>query len=137
MITKEQYVGVWAGHPDWTPERQAHADVLLARSAALEAEMVADGVQFPVNPKTGTGISGEVYGGFRPQSCPIGKPHSNHKEGRAEDRYDPDNLIDAWCMAHQDRLQLHGIYIEHPDSTPHWSHWQSVPPASGHTVFYP
>lgn len=137
MITKEQYVGLWATSPDWTPERQANADVLLEKSAALEAEMMADGVQFPDNPKTTSGISGEVYGGFRPQSCPIGAPHSNHKEGRAEDRFDPKGEIDAWCMAHQDRLQFHGIYIEHPEKTPTWSHWQSVPPSSGNTVFWP
>jgi hypothetical protein len=137
VITKEQYIGVWSGSPDWTPERQGNADVLLAAVAALEAEMVTDGVVFPDNPKTGSGVSGEVYGGFRPQSCPIGAPHSNHKEGRAVDRFDPGEHIDDWCMAHQDRLKFHGIYIEHPSATPGWSHWQSVPPGSGHTVFYP
>lgn len=99
--------------------------------------MVADGVVFPDNPKTGTGVSGEVYGGIRPQDCPIGAPHSNHKQGRAVDRFDPGDLIDNWCVAHQDRLLFHGIYIEHPSKTPGWSHWQAVPPPSGHTVFYP
>lgn len=137
MITKEQYVGVWQASPDWTPERQANADDLLTKCAALEALMVADGVVFPVNPKTGTQVSGEVYGGFRPQSCPIGASSSNHKEGKAVDRYDPDGSIDSWIMAHQEETRATGICIEHPDATPHWSHWQSVPPASGHTVFYP
>jgi hypothetical protein len=137
MITLSQYVGPWSDSPDWTPERQANAEALLAKCDALEAEMMEAGVEFPVNPKTTTQVSGEVYGGFRPQSCPIGASHSNHKEGRAVDRYDPFDAIDNWCMVHQDRLKEHGICIEHPDATPHWSHWQSVPPASGHTVFRP
>ncbi len=137
MISLEQYVGPWADSPDWTPERQANAADLLEKSRALEAIMVADGVVFPDNPKTGSGISGEVYGGFRPQSCKIGAPLSNHKQGRAEDRFDPDGKIDAWIMAHQEQTRACGICIEHPDATPTWSHWQSIPPPSGHTVFYP
>jgi hypothetical protein len=137
MIDIDQYVGPWKDSPDWDAIRQANAASLLAKCSDLETEMIADGIEFPVNPKTGTQVSGEVYGGFRPQSCPIGASHSNHKEGRAVDRWDPDNRIDMWCMAHQNRLREHGIYIEHPDSTPHWSHWQGVPPGSGNTVFRP
>ena len=137
MITLDQYVGTWSGSDDWTTERQTNAIFLLSKCGDLETEMIADGVVFPVNPKTGSQVSGEVYGGFRPQSCPIGAAHSNHKEGRAVDRYDPDGRIDMWCMANQPRLREHGIFIEHPDSTPGWSHWQSVPPGSGNTVFRP
>jgi hypothetical protein len=137
MITLDQYVGPHAGSPDWTPERQENAFGLLAKCSALEAEMIEAGIDFPDSPITKTGVSGEIYGGFRPQSCPIGAPHSNHKEGRAVDRYDPRGEIDAWCMENQDRLRANGIYIEHPSATLHWSHWQSVPPASGHTVFLP
>lgn len=137
MITLDQYAGVWKNSPDWDAIRQANAAMLLAKVDDLETEMGMDGIEFPVNPKTGSGVSGEVYGGFRPQSCPIGAKHSNHKEGRAVDRYDPDNRIDHWCMGHQPRLRFHGIYLEHPDSTPGWSHWQSVRPASGDTVFKP
>jgi hypothetical protein len=137
MITLEQYVGPHAASPDWTPARQDNSRRLLAACAALEHEIVTAGLEFPVNPITHSGVSGEVFGGFRPQSCPIGKEHSNHKEGLAVDRYDPDNRIDTWCMAHQDRLKANGIFIEHPSATQHWSHWQCVPPGSGHTVFYP
>ena len=137
LITLEQYVGTWKDSPDWTSERQTAAIFLLSKVSDLEAEMIADGVVFPDNPKTGSGVSGEVYGGFRPQSCPIGKTNSHHKEGQAVDRYDPDNRIDMWCMAHQPRLREYWIFIEHPDSTPHWSHWQSIAPSSGKTVFRP
>ena len=137
MISMDDYVGPWSKSEDWTAERQANAQTLLAKCAALEVEMVSDGVTFPVNPKTGTQVSGEVYGGFRPQSCPIGAPRSNHKQGSAVDRYDPEGRIDFWCMANQPRLRAHGIFLEHPDSTLHWSHWQAVAPASGHTVYRP
>ena len=137
MITLDQYVGPWKDSPDWDAERIANAASLLAKCLDLEDEMASDGIVFPDNPKTGSGVSGEVYGGFRPQSCPIGAVHSNHKQGRAVDRYDPDGRIDMWCMAHLPSLRKHGIYIEHPDATPHWSHWQSVPPGSGNTVFRP
>lgn len=137
MITLQEYFGPWATSPDATPERQANAERLLAICENLEAEMTADGVTFPDNPATGNGVSGEKFGGFRPQDCPEGAPHSSHKEGLAVDRYDPDNDIDEWCLRHQDRLQHWGVYIEAPQSTPRWSHWTIRPPASGHTVFIP
>lgn len=137
MITLDQYVGQHANSPDWTPERQANAAVLLAACARLETIMLEDGIRFRENPATGSGVSGETFGGFRPQDCPIGAPHSNHKEGRAVDRYDPDGAIDDWCLHHLADLAQCGIWIESPTATVHWSHWQSVPPKSGVRVFMP
>ena len=137
MITLAQYVGPHAKSKDWTPARQANAAALLAACVALEAEAVADGATFPINPATKTGVSGQTFGGFRPQDCPQGAPNSSHKEGSAVDLYDPNGDIDAWCIAHQDRLALHGIYIEHPSATPRWSHWTTRAPGSGNRVFYP
>lgn len=137
MIDIDQYVGPHADSPDWTSVRQVNAGRLLASCAELEAEMVADGVEFPDNPATGSGVSGKTFGGFRPQCCPEGAPHSAHKEGLAVDRYDPDNAIDDWLMSHQDALERHSIYIEAPDSTQHWSHWSIRAPGSGKHVFEP
>jgi len=137
MITLEQYVGPHADSPDWTPARQANAEVLLEACAALEDEMVTDGVVFPDNPATGSGVSGQTFGGFRPQSCPQGAPNSSHKDGMAVDRFDPHGEIDLWCMSHQDRLAVHGIYIEHPSATKGWSHWTTRRPGSGNRAFYP
>jgi len=99
--------------------------------------MARMGIRFPDNPKTKSGISGETFGGFRPQDCPIGAPTSRHKQGQAVDRYDPGDLIDAWCMAHQDRLAAYGIWLESPTATPGWSHWQCVGVPSGNRVFFP
>jgi len=137
MITLTQYAGTHADSQDWTLQRQANAAGLLVACSRLEALARADGVKFLDNPATGNGISGSTFGGFRPQNCPQGAPQSSHKEGLAVDRYDPDNAIDAWCMANLDRLEACGIYIEHPDATSHWSHWTTKAPKSGRRVFYP
>lgn len=137
MITLDQYVGPHADSPDWTIGRQENAKYLLDACAMLETEMVDSGVAFPDNPATGSGVSGETYGGFRPQDCTIGAPHSAHKEGLAVDRYDPDGAIDDWLMARQHSLKEHGLFMEHPSATPGWCHLQLRAPASGNRVFYP
>lgn len=145
MFTLNDYVGPWADSPDWNDERKANAERLIEACTILQERMEANGVHFPlhehapagIEPRTETTIGGETYGGFRPQSCPIGAPDSAHKQGLAVDRYDPDGAIDAWLMANQEALVVCGIYIEHPDSTPGWSHWSIRSPGSGHHVFYP
>jgi hypothetical protein len=137
VITLAEYVGQHSTSRDWTPERKANAERLLAACAALEAEMVADGVTFPINPATKSGVSGQTLGGFRPQNATQGAPNSSHKLGLAVDRYDPKGDIDAWLMAHLDRMEAHGIYIEHPSATAGWSHWTIKAPGSGRRVFYP
>jgi hypothetical protein len=145
MFTLADYVGPWANSPDWNADRQANAANLIEACAVLQERMEGAGVHFPLHEHTGTGIfprtnttvSGETYGGFRPQSCPIGAAHSAHKEGLAVDRYDLTGAIDAWLMANQDALEVCGIYIEHPDYTDGWSHWSIRPPHSGHHVFIP
>lgn len=137
MITLAEYVGVHSQSKDWTPERQANATDLLARVNRVIRRAMDDGVNFPVNPKTGSQISGNTFGGFRPQDCPQGAPKSNHKEARGIDMYDRLNKIDAWCMNNFDVLEEEGIWIEHPSATNTWSHWQSVPPKSGNRAYYP
>lgn len=137
MITMEQYVGVHGNSPDWTAERQLNAANLLVACAKLEELAKADGVEFPDNPKTGSGISGSAYGGFRPKVCQVGAGKSSHKEGLAVDRYDPHELIDKWCVANLDKLEECGIYLEHPSKTGGWSHWTIRAPNSGRRVFIP
>lgn len=137
MITLQQYFGPWWEHADVTPERKANAERLLEMVERLELLALVDGVEFPDNPVTESGVSGQTYGGFRPQDCPQGAPHSSHKEGLAVDRYDPSNAIDNWCVENQDLLVQCGIYIEHPKATPRWSHWSIKAPKSGKHVFIP
>jgi hypothetical protein len=142
-ITVEQYVGPHADSPDWTPERQDNAAKLLAKCAILQGRMEADGVVFHINSGTGSQVSGQTFGGFRPQSCPQGAPKSTHKQGRGVDQFDPHGEIDAWLMARPkvdgwpDVLVELDMAIEHPDATVHWSHWQDGAPPSGHRVFHP
>ena len=143
MFTLKDYVGVHWNSNDWTGERQHNAMILINLCGKLQQRMEADGVHFPLNPKTGTTISGEIYGGFRPQSCPIGARDSAHKEGQAVDRFDPHDYIDTYISEFDTAdggntlLEEFGLYREHPDSTPNWSHWTTRAPHSGHRTFIP
>jgi hypothetical protein len=137
MITLGEYFGPHWDCADRTDDRTVNANDLLLACAALEKEMLAGGVVFPTNPNTNSQVSGQTFGGFRPQSCPQGAPDSAHKEGKAVDRYDPHGEIDAWCMKNEDRLVANGIYIEHPDKTQGWSHWSTRSPKSGRHIFWP
>ena len=137
MITIAQYFGPWRNHPDATPAKFANADRLLDSVNKLMAMAESDGVEFKVNPKTGSQVSGTKLGGFRPIDSTTGAPKSSHKEALAVDLYDPDEAIDKWCLDNLDKLEECGIYLEHPDSTVGWSHWQIRRPGSGNRVFYP
>jgi hypothetical protein len=140
MISFEEYFGPWLGHEDATEERRANAVKLLTAVGLLERLAITDGVEFPDNPATGSGVSGQTYGGFRPQDCPQGAAHSSHKEALAVDRYDPHGDIDKWCVLNSEvggKLEQCGIYIEHPADTPGWSHWTLRRPGSGNRVFHP
>jgi len=137
MITLADYFGEWYACPDATETRRDNAERLLDACGDLELQARNDGVVFPINPATNSEVSGATYGGFRPMSCTQGALHSSHKEALAVDRYDPDGEIDSWCMNNLEQLERCGIYIEHPDSTPGWSHWTIKPPGSGNRVFRP
>lgn len=137
MITLAQYAGPWKGTPAWTREIEVNARQLLITVNALQEFMIANGVAFPINPATNSNVSGKRYGGFRPPETTVGAARSNHKRALAIDLFDPVGKIDAWCMAHLPQLEAFGIWIEHPERTSKWAHWQIVPPASGNRVFYP
>ena len=143
MFTLKEYVSVHWNSDDWTSDRQSNAMILTNLCGKLQSKMEADGVIFQINPKTGTTISGEIYGGFRPQNCPEGAPHSAHKEGQAVDRYDPDGTIDDFITqfdsdnGDNSLLEEFGLYREHPDSTLGWSHWTTRAPNSGKRTFIP
>jgi hypothetical protein len=96
MITLEQYFGPWADHPDATGERKANAEVLLERVNRLLDTAAEDGVTVPVNHATGSQVSGQTLGGFRPQNAAVGAPKSSHKQGEGVDVYDPGGHLDAY-----------------------------------------
>ena len=95
------------------------------------------GITLGKSPNTGTPLSS----GWRPPlvnaSTPNASKTSLHMTGLAGDIYDPDGKIDDYLMDHQDIMVEFGIWLEHPDNTPTWSHWQIVPPGSGNRVFRP
>jgi hypothetical protein len=133
MFTKDQYMG----EHEHTALHSTNAGTLIKTVTALYDKLTARGIHFRINPTTGSIISGNTFGGFRPQSCPIGAPQSKHKIGLAVDLYDPEDEIDGHLLANKDLLSEFGVYIEHPDKTPRWSHWQILPPASGKHIFMP
>lgn len=139
MILIENY---WMGRDvthaaDLTPEIQARAVKLLKAVNAFIGLAVADGVVLHKHPRTGTYVSS----GWRPPSVNSGVPgaakKSKHMLGGAVDVYDPGDILDEWIYTHFGLLAASGLWLEHPDSTPGWSHLQDQPPASKRRIFRP
>lgn len=144
MITVSEYFSRFMSHPDATPERKANAGFLLSCVANLQAKMENEGnVVFRENPLTESEVSGEIYGGFRPQDCPQGALHSSHKEGAGVDIYDPKDELDSYIDQFETGdggntlLAEFGLYREAPASTPKWLHVSIHSPASGRRTFQP
>ena len=135
MITLSQYIGIHKKSPDWTPERTANAVILLGRVNAMLDYLSGVGVHLPINPATGSQISGQTFGGFRPQDCPQGAPGSSHKQGQGVDIYDPQDDIDR--AINDALLERFDLYREHPDSTKTWCHLTTRAPRSGRRTFQP
>jgi hypothetical protein len=141
MITVDDYfMGRRETHPlALTPDIERNATRTVNVANALLARAMSAGIHLGTNPKTGSGVNS----GWRPPALNAATKgaatNSKHMTGMAVDVYDPDGKIDAWLMteAGQQALKDVGIWIEHPDATPGWSHWQIVPPGSGRRVFHP
>lgn len=63
--------------------------------------------------------------------------HSKHLAGAAADIYDPDGLLADWCLSNELSLKAIGLWMEHPDYTPRWTHLQMMSPKSGRRIFIP
>lgn len=141
MITVEDYFrGYAVSGRDWhaneiTDQHRQSAAALLERVNQLLSYAAAADVQMPTNPKTGSCVSGEHDGGWRPRDCPIGAPNSAHKTGEAVDVYDPHGDLDDWLTDLS--LQKFGLYREHPASTRGWCHLTTRAPRSRSRTFYP
>ena len=128
MITIKQYFGAQNGAP---AAHLKNAGELLRRVNAL----LEQAPHAPINPVTGSQVSGEKWGGYRTQDCPIGAPKSAHKTGEAVDLYDPQGSLDAWLT--DERLESAQLYREAPAATHGWCHLTTRAPASGHRTFNP
>lgn len=134
-ITQEDYFRAYHGHPEITDTILINAAGLLAAVNALLEECVANGWIPRVNPATGTLISGQDNGGWRPSDCPIGAPTSSHKTGRGVDIADGNGELDA--LITDGMLEFHGLYRESPEATSGWCHLTDRAPKSGRRTFWP
>jgi hypothetical protein len=152
MITKDQYfsnpnTGEVKAH---TEEDEARAEDLLARRQALRDEFYAATGRTPdIDPDTGTEISGKKNGtgsgGFRAKGDPTSAGRkSSHEKALGIDDSDQDNAFDDWLTTFDRNdgfenamLEKHGLYREHPDTTPTWCHLTPRRPGSGRRTFMP
>lgn len=138
MITIAQYVGIHASSLDWTLQRQANAVILIEKVNALLDELNAShSYNVAINPRTNSIVSGETFGGFRPQSCPIGAANSAHKTGQAVDIFDPNETLDTILTKYPEYLLKYDLYREAPGSTLSWCHLQTRKTLSGKRTFLP
>lgn len=136
-MTLQEYIGKWADSEDWTDDTIAAATENLSRVNELLDNYASDGNELKINPNTGSNVSGQTYGGFRPQSCTIGAPKSAHKTGEAVDVYDPDNELDDYIDDNPDVLVTYNLYREAPNATAGWVHLSTRKPGSGNRTFQP
>lgn len=135
MITVDHLFAGYPDHPDITAEMRANAAAFLPRVNALLDAAQGANVALEINPSTGTQISGQTDGGWRPQACATGAPQSAHKQARAVDVYDPHGKLDGWIT--DDVLIYFGLFREAPEATRGWTHLTDRRPASGHRTFTP
>lgn len=148
-ISIADYVGPYAGHKDWTPERQRNAGILIPIvNKLLERFEAETGKKLKKNPLTKSHISGVKNGGFRPLDCPVGSEKSSHKQAMGIDVYDycedgSNNELDKWL--NDDILEAFDLYREHPDDTflgsdgklQPWCHLTTRAPLSKRRTFKP
>jgi len=135
VITVADYFKAYEGHPEITPEIEGNAAALLEKVNLLLDECESNGWVPRINPVTGTYISGQDNGGWRPPECPEGAATSSHKVGRGVDMADGNGRLDL--MITDGVLVRHGLYREHPDATGGWCHLTDRAPKSGKRTFWP
>ena len=122
---------------DMSAEIRNNAAELVSKVNLLLFSMAQDGVPLKVDPTTGS-LS---HSGWRPPAVNAATKgaakKSNHMVGLADDLFDPDGALDAWCLTNLHVLEEIGLWLEHPDATPGWCHVQIRPPRSGSRVFQP
>lgn len=149
MISTQQYFGA---KPHTPGHELAAADLLDRRNRLREEWSREAGKPCPIDPDTGTEVSGSKGGagdgGFRLDSATTGRPLSSHKRAEGVDDFDPDNAFDTWLDGFEvpmvsggeggnTKLEEYGLYREHPDFTPGWAHLQSTAPSSGRRTYHP
>lgn len=141
IITRSQVIGPHAGDPYVTLDIVRNIDALIipVNEICLMAEL--DGVLLEDDPDTGTAISGSRggtgAGGLRTPAIVSAAPNSQHYFGNALDRVDALRALMRWCLTHSQELVKRGLYMEHPQWTSVWCHFQRVPPGTHSRWFIP
>lgn len=63
--------------------------------------------------------------------------HSKHLAGAAADVNDPAGTLANYVKANIKFLEVIGLWVEHPDYTDGWVHFQVMAPGSGRRIFIP
>lgn len=122
ITPQEVLMGRDAEYP-LTPELRANLDKLLIALNKLRAYW---------------GKPLIVTSGYRPgkyNKAAGGAEHSPHLTCEACDFRDTDGSLDEFLTRHSGILRDCGLYLEHPDNTPGWTHVQIRRPGSGTLVF--
>lgn len=118
------------------PQRETHPE--CTQEVKDNAQIMCDKVNACLDEIGYTGKR-DVSSGFRPAnvnaSTKGAAAKSHHLIANAVDLFDPKGEIDQLCMDNQDILAKHGLFLEHPESTPNWCHLQRFAPRSGNRVF--
>lgn len=118
-----------------TEEVKANAAVVVEKVNSLLAVFEAE--KLPLETKAGSIITS----GWRPpqinSQVKNAAPKSKHMTGQACDIYDPEGVLDEWCLDHPNSLAALGLWQEHPSATKGWLHVQTISPRSGNRTFYP
>jgi len=137
-ITLEDYLmGRDSIYPEeLTFEVRANAEDTVTKVNSLLAVLEAENVPLETN-KQGSIINS----GWRPPQIngqvKNAAPKSKHMTAQACDLYDPEGILDEWCLENPNSLAAIGLWQEYPSATKGWLHIQVVPPRSGKRVFYP
>lgn len=130
LLTPAQYFGTYHAHPAINEVIQHAARGLMNTVNSALIIAAEDGVILTVNPATGTIVSGELNGGWRPPECTIGAAFSKHKTGHGVDIYDPKTVFARWCYSHAGALKKLNLSMERHEWTPSWVHLQDIPPGA-------
>lgn len=142
-VTRDHYFQGYAGHAEITPALEAAADAWCEKVNRFLDRAVAAGVPLQRNRVTGTMISGERNGGWRPSECPIGARFSKHKTAHGGDLFDPNRYIASWSLSDEGAAAMEeiGLWAERFEWTPGWAHLQDIaagtPPRPAVRFFIP
>ena len=137
MITIEQYLGKYAIDVNWNESSKKNANQLLKQVNALIDYCASKGILIPINPATGSQVSGQTDGGFRGSTSVTGATFSAHREGKAVDAYDPKEALDDYITKNPEILVKFNLYREHPSATSVWCHLTTRAPKSRRRTFFP